>query len=732
MPRCPQCGNSNDQKATFCNYCGTHLKGAEDPLIDRIVGKFRLKERIGGGGFGSVYRAEHIELGNLAAIKILHPHLSHNSLMVERFYREAKLLAKLDHPNIVKIMDYGKLEGLGLYLIMEWLDGKTIQWHLKHEGPPPLELVKKIFEQLLDALAYAHSKGVVHRDLKPENLIWICKGKRTRLLKVLDFGIARILQDSPGPHLTETGLAVGTPRYMSPEQAAGELDRVDHRSDIYACGVLLLELLTGKPIFTGTTNEILLKQIDAPPPRLSELAPDKRFPPGLELVLQRALNKNPEHRYSSAEEFADDLIGILECEETQIISPSSVYNPPDSAVRAFPSHPEVSLSPRPVLTGQRDPLPGPNFGEATPSPSYSPRAPVDYLPSSEHVPPPRMNPSFGGEVPQSETKALSPSLGGQLVLNGNVPPPGSPLKPTPAPPPSISPGLPEESRAGGTPPPPAKKGKAVSSSSLLGVFVGLGGAISLVVLIFFLFFFTKQGKSKDAFLDDLDPIDISSPSLPPIGTDLSKDKTISINVDDPIVPKKKGKSAALGKSGSSRQLSGEVGSGGRAGAGETSEKKAKGSGADETGGGNSVKGGKGAVSSKLSVKNGGRELKSRGHVRTKRVSKKKVRKSHRRRYKRRRVRKRARESAYSSVSKPPSPAPVKKVSIMIDTKPSGATVWIDDIKMGKSPLVLVFPINKKIKIWVKKPGYMGKMLIWEVRRGSPKPIVLPEDIVSGE
>ncbi len=407
MQICPQCDYTNPSDATFCNSCGNHLRGIEDPLIDRIIHKYRLRERIGGGGFGSVYRAEHVDLANSFAVKILHPHLVHNELMVERFRREAQLLATLNHPNIVQVVDFGQIDGLGLYLVMEWLEGKTLQWHIKNEGCPPVDILKQVFEQLLDALAYAHHEGIVHRDLKPDNMVWIPGTRNRRMLKVLDFGIARMLEKRGGSSLTESGLAVGTPRYMSPEQAAGEIERIDHRTDIYACGVLLIEMLTGRPIFSGTTNEILLHQMETPAPRLSELAPDMRFPPALEWVLQRALAKNPAQRYGSADEFGDALFAVLDGEQTQIVRPQDVKPPTISPPRA-------GVSPQPSLGGV-SPTGGVMPPLVTPQPSFPPPRMASATPSSG----PLVQASTeAGRMP--ETRAITPAQAVGMPLTSAV------------------------------------------------------------------------------------------------------------------------------------------------------------------------------------------------------------------------------------------------------------------------------------------------------------------------
>ncbi|MCB9638289.1 MAG: protein kinase [Myxococcales bacterium] len=313
MQLCPRCQEPNSLEATFCNRCGSHLRGADNPLIDRIIGKYRLREKIGGGGFGSVYRAEHIDLANPFAVKILHPHFAGNPLMVERFKREARLLAGLRHENIVQVIDFGHMPGLGSYLIMEWIEGKTFQWHIQRFGIPPRHVLLQIFEQLLGALDLAHRQGIVHRDLKPENLMLIEGVGDRRTLKILDYGVARILsqRDENAPALTESGLAVGTPRYMSPEQARGDLEDIDGRTDIYAAGVLLVELLTGRTLYGGTTNEILIQQIEARAPSLQELAPHMYVTPRLQAVVDRALAKDKNMRFPTARAFSESLLPLL-------------------------------------------------------------------------------------------------------------------------------------------------------------------------------------------------------------------------------------------------------------------------------------------------------------------------------------------------------------------------------------------------------------------------------------
>ena len=270
-----------------------------DTLIDRIFDKrYVIKRKLGSGGMADVYLAEDQELGRRVALKLLDDRHASDEQFVERFRREAQSAAGLNHPNIVSIFDRGRAEGT-YYIAMEYLDGRTLKELLVRNGPTPIPIAIDYARQILGALAFAHRNGIVHRDIKPHNIVVGGDGR----LKVTDFGIAR----SGASQMTEVGSIVGTAQYLSPEQARGA--PVDPRSDLYSLGVVLYEMLTGTVPFTGDTPvEIAMKHLSQVPKPPSELRPD--IPHDLDAVVMRALAKDPDQRYGSAEEMDADLARV--------------------------------------------------------------------------------------------------------------------------------------------------------------------------------------------------------------------------------------------------------------------------------------------------------------------------------------------------------------------------------------------------------------------------------------
>jgi Serine/threonine protein kinase len=259
-----------------------------------IGGKYKVLEQIGSGGMAIVYRGEHIYLKKPVAIKVMLPSFSEKPELVQRFLQEAEMASKLDHPNIVKIFDFGDEDGL-LYLVMQFIDGDTLERILRHRGKLSLREAINITLQVLSALQYAHEKGLVHRDIKPGNVM-INKEGRAYLL---DFGIA-VLGGMGGSEKT----TAGTPEYMAPEQFRG---RADRRSDLYSVGVMLYEMLTGKTPFQDAKDIYELQHRI-----LRDPIPPTGIDPEIDAILEKALSKLPSQRFQSAKEFADALLSIEE------------------------------------------------------------------------------------------------------------------------------------------------------------------------------------------------------------------------------------------------------------------------------------------------------------------------------------------------------------------------------------------------------------------------------------
>ncbi len=270
-------------------------------LKGQMLGNYQILEELGRGGMAVVYRAYQQSLNRYVAIKVLPPQLSFDQEFVERFQREARAAAGLRHPNIVVIHDVGQEEGI-YYIVMEYLEGRTLKEVIEQEGALPPKRVVRIMEQVAGALDYAHQRGFVHRDVKPAN-IFVGEGDRVTLT---DFGIAKAATETQ--HLTRTGTLMGTPEYMSPEQAAGGV--VDHRADLYALGVVLYQMMVGRVPYRGTTPHATLHAvIYESPPLPRQLNPGLGV--GIEAVVLKAIAKRPEERYQRGKEMVEALRGAL-------------------------------------------------------------------------------------------------------------------------------------------------------------------------------------------------------------------------------------------------------------------------------------------------------------------------------------------------------------------------------------------------------------------------------------
>ena len=300
---CPECGARNLPEAAECVACERELPrdGDDelDPLIGRtIAGRYALQSILGEGSMGVVYAARQEGLDHEVAVKVLHEHVAADPKVKRRFHREARMTSRLTHPNTVRIFDFGRGDDGMLYLAMELLDGIDLLELLEEEEPLTPRRMVSILRQVLLALEEAHDRGIVHRDLKPENVMVVDDHQGREIVKVCDFGIAKLVE-AEGTAITVTGFVCGTPEYMAPEQARGEA--LDPRADIYALGCLLYRMLTGVVPYQGASAlATITSHLTQPLVRPRLRAPERHIPHALERVCLRALAKAPADRYADA------------------------------------------------------------------------------------------------------------------------------------------------------------------------------------------------------------------------------------------------------------------------------------------------------------------------------------------------------------------------------------------------------------------------------------------------
>jgi serine/threonine-protein kinase len=287
------------------------VSSSDDPLVGRALpGGYLILELVGIGGMGRVYRAEQTNLGRTVAVKIIHPHLVGEENAAARFITEARAASRLNHPNSVAIIDFGKSPDGQLYLVMEFLRGRDLARVIYDDGPLPFRRIVDVLRQTLAALAEAHTENIIHRDLKPENIILEPVRSGADFVKVVDFGLAKMRVETQQRGITSPGIVCGTPEYMSPEQARG--DELDARSDLYAVGVILYQLLTGRlPFEAESPTQVVLAHLTQQPQDPREVAPDRQLPKPLVDVVLKALSKDAKDRYQDADEFAAALAEAL-------------------------------------------------------------------------------------------------------------------------------------------------------------------------------------------------------------------------------------------------------------------------------------------------------------------------------------------------------------------------------------------------------------------------------------
>jgi serine/threonine-protein kinase len=356
MKNCPTCQATYPVTFAVCPQDGTPLieVGAWTPG-SVIRGKYRIIGKVGQGGFGAVYKALHVNFDELRAIKVINKEYLSDQLFVKRFKHEAVITRKLQHPNAVRVDDIDESEDGVPFIVMEFIEGQSLRKLIETEGAQPVSRVCSVIKQAAAALDAAHRLGMVHRDIKPDNIVLV-PTPEGEMAKVLDFGIAKVKEggkgDLGGMTLTGTGVVIGTPQYMSPEQAMGKRgDQLDGRSDLYSLGIVMYQMLTGElPFHADTTMEMLIAHVQQPPTDVDAVHPELMIPPAVARVTMRLLEKNPADRPATAQELIEEIEAAeagtsSEIGATHVISPVEILERPIAPAPPPPRAPSV-ISPQ--------------------------------------------------------------------------------------------------------------------------------------------------------------------------------------------------------------------------------------------------------------------------------------------------------------------------------------------------------------------------------------------------
>ena len=433
---CPDCNNTYDDEVLHCPEDGRGLSDipAVDDLIGLTVGSYRVEKLLGKGGMGCVYMGVHPGIGSRVAIKFLHPEFSHDEKIVDRFFNEARAVNVIGHDNILKILDLNVTEDHRHYFVMEFLHGRPLQALLKHNVSVPLDVAGPILLQICEALEAAHKRGIVHRDLKPDNVYLITMKGKKNFVKVVDFGIARMTDDAGiSTGKTQTGMVMGTPAYMSPEQGSGASNKIDGRSDVYSLGVMMFQLATGRLPFPGSNfGEVLIGhlQVTPPPPRsLNPLVPEAYEP-----LILKCLQKKQEDRYASMKELKHAIEACMD--QLRISKELPHADDTDTQLHPVevrpPSFPGARTPGRATGPGSKNRISNPNArpGGARPATRPAPGATARISqPPTRLTPPPQ--PRQPGRAPLfagiGVLAALALGVGGFVVLRRS----DTPLAPAP-------------------------------------------------------------------------------------------------------------------------------------------------------------------------------------------------------------------------------------------------------------------------------------------------------------
>jgi serine/threonine protein kinase len=355
---CPACGKAVQSTTPEPNASGP-IRMQPEMIGREIVGRFRILAKLGEGGMGAVYRGEQISLKRAVAIKVLRPELSANQQLLRRFAAEAEAVAKLDHPNTVKVYDFGQDTDGSLFIAMELIEGRPLRGVLAESGAMPPARAFRIALQVAASLVDAHAASIVHRDLKPDNVMLVDRGRQHDMVRVLDFGIAKLRDDSRQTQnaMTQAGDMLGTPQYMAPEQIKGEA--IDGRTDIYALGCMLYEMVTARlPFEAPTVMAMLSKHLLELPGAPSQRRPDLALSPAIDHVVMCALQKDPGARPPTMEVYAEMLAGVL----AQLPSET----PPPGTYAPSSAQAEAVFTPYPTPHPQAPP----SYARPAPPPTY--------------------------------------------------------------------------------------------------------------------------------------------------------------------------------------------------------------------------------------------------------------------------------------------------------------------------------------------------------------------------
>ena len=406
---CPTCGTEYPLSERFCPRDGTALRSASasaDLMGTVVADRYHILKKLGEGGMGQVYLAEHVKMGRKSALKVMNPGMNQDADAIARFNREASNASRLNHPNICAIYDFGETPDGLIYLAMEFIEGQSLTSLVEQSGALPPARAAAIIHQSADALQVAHDAGIVHRDLKPDNIMIAKNRDGSDLAKVVDFGIAKA-HSSDAQKVTKTGMVVGTPEYMSPEQLSG--DKLDGRSDIYSLALVAFNCLTGTlPFPSDSAQEAMIARLIEAPKTLADMKPDVAWPAEVQAVMDKALARDANERYQSAAQFGRELWAACES------MPASQAAQAGTQVLSAPASAAAAGVPK-----TRVPAPG-DGGKtvAAPAPAAKPTAQV----AAEPLP---------AAVKKSNTTMIAAAVigiavlggGGYLMLGGKKAPP---------------------------------------------------------------------------------------------------------------------------------------------------------------------------------------------------------------------------------------------------------------------------------------------------------------------